>query len=320
MKLWNISLALLVCLFLTSPVDAAVNDVTYRNVTATGTLSAGTTSTTGAVVWSRTAIDFSRAHEVAIFAKTTGAIKTAANAQQDFMYAGNPGPSYYLELAQGVGSTGADTLLASAGFTASAQGWLVPLDNTATDSVEITEGIVAGSAHSFVSGTNAAVCKAVVSVGTLANITHLGFGLRKLAAYETANTAAEWKAAYDEKAMIGIVGIAGAPFTEHSKAGSDTETALVHAALTAGDLLAFEVDMTAAGVVTYKLGHATPTTTTYAATQVALAAALANLAADASAVAYTPTAATVLVPSFIVAASGSGATDVRLVYLYCGGT
>ena len=294
------------------------------NGTFSGTLTAGTMSTivgavatNGGSTWTKTSIDFTRAHEVAIFAKNTGAIKTAVNAQQDFMYAGAPGPSYYLELAQGVGAKGADTLLASAGFTATAQGWLVPLDNTATDSIEITEGIVAGSAHSFVSGTDTAKCKAVISVGTGANFTHVGFGLRKLAVYETASTAAEWKAAYDEKAMIGFIG-SSAYVTETSKAGSDTETTLAHAAFTDGNLMALEVDMAATGAVTYKLGEATPAGTTYAQMQTAITAALAALAADASAVAYTPTAASVLVPSFIFGASGSGVTDARLVYFQCG--
>jgi hypothetical protein len=262
-----------------------------------------------------TVVDFTSTHEVAIFAKTTGAIKTAANAQQDFFYVGYQ-PKYF-ELAQGVGALGADTLLAANGLTASATGWLLTLDNTATDSLEITEGIVAGSAHSYVAGTDTAQCKAVFRVGTRANITHLGFGLRKLVAYETASTAAEWKAAYDDKAMLGIATNAGVLKTETSVGGADTETALAHAAAANGDLLALEVDLAATRAVTYKIGTATPAGTTYAQMQTGLAAALAALAADANAPAYSFTASLVVVPSIIIGASGAGAPDTTLVYYGC---
>jgi hypothetical protein len=272
----------------------------------------------GFVTANGTTVDFTRAHEVGIFAKTTGAVKTAANAQQDFFYVhpNNGSTDYYFELAQGVGALGADTLLASNGLTASATGWLLTLDNTATDSLEITEGIVAGSAHSFLVGTDSAKCQAVFYIPTRANITHLGFGLRKMVAYETASTAAEWLAAYDDKAMIGVIA-AGAMRTYTSVGGADTSTTLAHAAAANADLLALEVDMTVGRAVTYKIGTSTPAGTTYAQFQTALNAALAALAADASAVAYSFTNALTVVPSIIIGASGTGTPDTTLVYYSC---
>lgn len=264
-----------------------------------------------------TSLDFTQQREAAIFAKTTGAIKTAANAQQDFFYVGNP-PQYF-ELAQGVGATGANTLLAANGLTPSATGWLLTLDNTATDSLEITQGIVLGSARSFVCGTSAAFrLRCAFLITTRANITHLGIGFRKLGAYVTANTAAEWATAYDDKAMIGVVDNAGALGTKTSLATVDVETALAATAAANGDILALEVNVSAARAVTYRLAVATPAGSTAAQTQAAVTAAYAALAADASAVAFTFAAAEVVVPSIIIAASGAAAPDVKLVNYFCG--
>jgi hypothetical protein len=263
-----------------------------------------------------TSIDFTQQREAAIFAKTTGAIKTAANAQQDFFYVGNP-PQYF-ELAQGVGALGANTLLAANGLTPSATGWLLTLDNAATDSLEITQGIVLGSARSFLAGTSAAfTIKAAFLVGTRANITHLSLGFRKLGAYVTASTYTEMKTAYDDKAMIGIADNAGALRTDTSLATVDVSTALAASAAANGDILALQVLVSAAGVTTYKLAKTTPAGATAAQTQAAVTAAYAALAVDASAVAYTFGAVEV-VPSIIIGASGAAAPDVKLVNYFCG--
>jgi hypothetical protein len=263
------------------------------------------------------ATDFTQQREVPIFAKTTGAIKTAANAQQDFFWVGSP-PQYF-ELAQGVGALGANTLLAANGLTPSTTGWLLTLDNTATDSLEITQGIVLGSARSFVTGTSAAfTLKCAFLVPTRANITHLLMGFRKLGAYVTASTLAEAQTAYDDKAMFGIKDNAGVLSTETSLATVDVSTALAHAAAVDGDILALQVLVSAAGVTTYKLATATPAGSTAAQTQAAVTTAYAALATDASAVAYTFGAATVVVPSIIIGASGASAPDVKLVNYFCG--
>ncbi len=262
-----------------------------------------------------TSLDFTTEREVPLFAKTTGAIKTAANAQQDFFWVGG---RRYMELTQGVGATGANTLLAANGLTPGTTGWLLTLDNTATDSLEITEGIVLGSARSFVAGTSAAfTLKCAFLVGTRANITHLSMGFRQLGAYVTANTYTEMKTAYTDKAMIGIGDNAGALRTDTSLANVDVSTALAHAAAADGDILALQVLVSAAGVTTYKLATATPAGSTAAQTQAAVTAAYAALATDASAVAYT-FGAVVVVPSIIIAASGASAPDVKLVNYFCG--
>lgn len=306
----------------------AAGDILYKSsATATSRLAIGSA---GAVLrvngggtaptWSNdcTNIDFTTEPEVAIFAKTTGAIKTAANAQQDFFRIGNV-QQHYFELTQGVGATGANTLLAANGLTPAANGWLLTLDDTATDSLEITQGITLGSAKSFTTGTSAAFrMRCAFLVGTRANITHLGIGFRKLGAYVTANTAAEWATAYDDKAMIGIVDNAGALGTKTSLATVDVETALAAAAIANGDVLALEVNVSAAGVVTYRIARATPAGSTAAQMQAAVTTAYAALAADASAVAYTFGAATVVIPSIIIGASGAGAPDIRIVNYFCG--
>lgn len=288
------------------------------SLTAAGVTAVGANKITAAMIAATATIDFTTEREVALFAKTTGAIKTAANAQQDFFRVG--ALQQYFELAQGVGALGANTLLAANGLTPSATGWLLTLDNTATDSLEITEGIVLGSAKSYVTGTSAAFrVRAALLVTTRANITHLGVGFRKLAAYETASTYAEWQAAYAEKAMIGIIDNAGTLGTETSKATpADVSTALAHAAAANADILAIEVNVSAGGVVTYRLATATPAGSTAAQMQAAVIAAYAALAVDASAVAFTFTAATVVVPSIIIGASGAGAPDVKLVNYLCG--
>jgi hypothetical protein len=263
------------------------------------------------------AIDFTTQREVPIFAKTTGAIKTAANAQQDFFWVGSP--RQYFELAQGVGALGANTLLAANGLTPGTQGWLLTLDDTATDSLEITQGIVLGSARSFVVGTSAAfTLKCAFLIGTRANITHLLMGFRKLGAYVTASTLVEAQTAYADKAMIGIKDNGGVLSTETSLANSDTSTALAHAAAANGDILALQILVSAAGVTTYKLATATPAGSTAAQVQAAVTAAYAALATDASAVGFTFANAEVLVPSIIIGASGAGAPDVRLVNYFCG--
>jgi hypothetical protein len=81
---------------------------TLSSLTTTGATTLGSTAsitgvlTANKMAYSGTIVDFTSAHEVPIFAKTTGAIKTAANAEQDFFYAGYPGK--YFELTQGVGA------------------------------------------------------------------------------------------------------------------------------------------------------------------------------------------------------------------------
>ena len=298
-------------------------DLTSVAVSGDVTISAAGATTVGAgkilasMLTGEPNLDFTTEREVALFAKTTGEILTAANAQQDFFRVG--ALQHYFELAQGVGALGANTLLAANGLTPSPTGWLLTLDNTATDSLHITEGIVLGSAKSYVTGTSAAFrLRCAFLITTRANITHLSIGFRKLGAYVTASTATEMRTAYDDKAFIGVSDNAGALFTETSLATVDVSTALAHAAAADGDILALEVNVSAAGVVTYKLATATPAGSTAAQTQAAVTAAYAALAADASAVAFTFGAATVVVPEIVIGASGAAAPDVKLVNYFRG--
>lgn len=291
-------------------------------ISAAGAVTIGANKVTRAKTQTRLSdvcsIDFTQEPSVAIYAKLTMAIVTAANAQQDFFYAGYPAD--YFELAQGVGATGANTLLAANGLTPGTNGWLLTCDNTATDSIEITQGIVLGSARSYLTGTSAAFnLKCAILVPTRASVTHFGVGFRKLVAYETANTYAEWQTAYAEKAMIGFSNNAGAFTTETSKATpADTSTALAHAAHANADLMALQVLVDGSGNVTYKLATTTPAGGTAAQLQAAVTTAYAALATDASAVAFQFTAGTQVVPSIILGASGAAAPDFRLINYSCG--
>ena len=259
-------------------------------------------------------VDFTKAPASSWFAKATNAVPTAVNAQQDLTRIEDAFGCNYFELAQGVGALGANTLLTTAGFTPASNGWLVCCDNAATDSIEITQGIVSGPALSFVTGTDPAFyMRGAIIVGHKAYTTNTTFGFRKLVAYETASTEAESLAAYDDKAFIGLLANAGAYKTQTSKAATDLSTTLARTALTDGNLLLAEIKVDGAGVVTYRLAETTPAGTTNAQIQTALAAARTALAADANAVAFTFTAGIEVVPSFIFASAGAGATDTRLV-------
>lgn len=260
-------------------------------------------------------INFLKQSAVAIHAKNTMAIVTAANAQQDFFHVNNN----YFELAQGVGALGANTLLAAVGLTPGAGGWLLTLDNTATDSIEITRGIVHGSAQAYTTGTDSFFVRAAFLVGTLANITHLKVGFRNLAAYATASTQAECLAAYDDKAMFGINNNGGRLGRCTSLATVDAELNAAHAVVTAGDAIALEVSINAERLVVCKIGHATPATADYPGYEAARLAAIADLATDVTieATAHTCTTGIVHVPSIIVGASGAGACDWRLMSFEC---
>lgn len=259
-------------------------------------------------------VDFTEEPSTPIMAKTTNAVVTAVNAQQDYFWVGNKN---YFELAQGVGAIGANTLLAANGLTPAANGWLLTLDNAATDSLEITNGIILGTALSFSPQNGAFFMRAGIIVPTVANVTHLVVGFRELGAYATASTAAEMKTAYDEKAVVGLIDNAGAIGTWTSKDGVDVgPTSFAASAAVAADLYLFEVNVSAAGAVTYRIGKATPSGATAAA--VATARSSITLAADANAVAASFNATDVFVPTLVVGASGAGACDGRLVYWEAG--
>lgn len=273
-------------------------------VTAASTLNvAGVTTLAGGLTLSNTVVDFTKEPWVPIFAKTTLAIWTEADTQEDFFRTAHSGT--YFEFFQDGNNTINGNL-----FTPVATGWTLPGDNAADQAVQITEGILAnGGSKSFVSGTSAAFkVRATFLIAARAEIADLMIGFRKLGAYAVADDATEWATAYDDKVAIGIDGNAGVFKTMTSKATSDVTTSCTHTAHVNGEYVTLEVNVSAAGVTSHKIG-----------TGSTAAAALAALAGDTlcDAVTITLTAAT-YVPTIEYAKAAGGVSDVVLVNYYSG--
>lgn len=202
-------------------------------------------------------------------------------------------------------------------FISTANGWTLPIDGQDADGVEIVPGgIDAWSGLAFTVGTDAAFfVRATLKLTTLANIDNLLVGFRRagkgsntgaFGAYtgELANIAT----VYDDFAYIGVGDNLGAfiTYTELNDAVT-TSTTLAHAAAVSAEFMSLEVKVSAAGVVTYRLG-----------TGSTVAAAKAALAADASAVAYTFDSTDILLPSIVCGATAAGAPNVQLATLEVG--
>jgi hypothetical protein len=252
-------------------------------------------------------IDFTTKNQTSLFAKNTMAIATAANSQEDYFRMDN----HYFELSQGT----ANTALAATGLTPGATGWLLPGDNTAADWMEITRGIVLGSATSYLSGTDAFFVRAAFLISNRNRHTHLYLGFRNLAAYADAKTNNDHLAAYDDKFAFGVSTNAGVITRHTSKATTDAALNAAHAAAADGDILALEISCAASLVTTYKIGHATPAGATAAQTQAAVAVAYANLATDATiaGTAFSATTAIEFVPYIVVGMAGG--TDISTTRL-----
>jgi hypothetical protein len=191
-------------------------------------------------------------------------------------------------------------------------GWVPPLDNAA-DGLEITRGINTYNALStFTTGTDPAFFIRVGGkVGTIARTTVLTVGFRVQEAYVAIKGADATAAltAHPEKAMVGTVAVAGTMATQTSKANSDTQTSLAHAAIADSTWFSYEVNVSSAGAVTYRIGTSLTS----------LAAAEAALAADANAVAFTFTAGTIVGPSIMmVGTAATGINDTGILKFECG--
>jgi hypothetical protein len=246
-------------------------------------------------------IDFTKEPNVPLFAKTTGALASAVNDQEDYFLVGG---KHYFEVCQNLASTAL-----AAGFQAGATGWLVPTDGAA-EGLEITRGILTGSASKFVVGTSPAFyVRCTYKTATIANNLLFAVGFRKLGAYDAAfATAANAYTDYDDQAFIGTIDASGTCYTFTSKATTDAQTALAHAVVAASTWCQLEVKVSATGAVTYRIG-------TSLVSQVAAEAAL---AADASAVAFTMTSAIEVVPCIKAIGTVGGAGDHRLLKFECG--
>lgn len=234
-------------------------------------------------------VDFTTEKPVPLFAKTTHAIATPADNQEDYFRVNDS----YFELIQ----TGQNDVIPN--FVAAADGWTIPLD-TATDGVEITQGMMAGVATpmKFVVGTDAFFLKVKFEITTLANFAHFGVGLRELAAYANIGSAAEAITAYDEKAMIKAVVTTGATSYTNSLAGADDSNPITGTPIATGVAVEWGIAVDSDGVCT--------------ATVDGVDDVLYN------ALGFTFAAGTVLVPSVSAAGNATGASSIQLVTYECG--
>jgi hypothetical protein len=305
----------------TGALTAASAAITAGATVGTTLAVTGASTLTGAVTLNsivpyNTVIDFTKEKWVPFFAKTTGAIMTEADTQEDFFYVGSP--KRYFEIFQDGNNTD------NAGpWVVGATGWVMPGPDATDQGTQLTEGIILGSAKSYTAGTDAAVLKVAFYIPTRDQIAELFVGFRILGAYAVADDATELKTAYTEKAVVGIEAASGVLNMYVSKNNADSgPTACTHAAAADGDILAIEATLSAANRVTYKIGTATPAGTTAAEIRAGVTAAYADLTADVlcAPAAVTLTAATEVVPTIMWAtANGTGAWTTTLVDYYSSG-
>jgi len=287
--------------------------VTGVTTTTGGLTSVAGTNTINVITPQSTVIDFTISPQAVFTAKTTGAIMTEADTQEDTFYVGIP--SRYFELFQdGNNSDNVGT------WVVGTTGWVIPGPNATDQGTQVTEGIILGSAHSFLAGTDAAFrLRVAFYIPTRAEINDLMVGFRGLGAYAVADDSTEIATAYDDKIVIGIDANAGVIKQMKSVATVDTTTSCTHAAHTDGDILALEVNVSAARVTSVKVGNATPAGTTRAQIRAGVTAAYAALTADTlcNAAAATLTAGN-YVPTIMMNKAAGGASDFTIVDYVCG--
>ena len=237
-----------------------------------------------------TYVDFRQEPVTTVLAKATHAVATGGDNQEDYTRVGSEG--HYFEWIQ----TGQNDVIFP---VASATGWKLPMD-TATDGIEITQGIVAGdpTAMKFVVGTDAFYIKVKAEITTLANFAHFGVGFRELAAYTDIGNAAAAITAYDEKIMLKAVVTSGITSYTSSVAGADASATVLGSPIATGVAFTWEIHVDLAGVCTAKVDGVVDTTF--------------------NAAALTQAATTVLIPSISFCGNATGASSVELVTYECG--
>jgi hypothetical protein len=130
------------------------------------------------------------------------------------------------------------------------------IGSAASKIIEITRGVTAGSPDSFVAGTSAAFyVQATFNINTLADVTDLFIGFRKAQAYQNTGLTT-----YTDYATIGVHSTAGEiQLQTQIASGGNTVTDTTQAILAATNFT-IRVNVSSAGVVTYLLNGAAPTT------------------------------------------------------------
>ena len=169
-----------------------------------------------------------------IVSGATGAVNNMAIAGTAFEYH-----------IKGAGQTITTPVIAAGGLD-------VSLDQTDDEGLEITQGITARNPTAFTVGTDAFYAKCKFSIADVSGTDDCAFGFRKTAAYT---------AAIDDYTDFAVLNVISGDIT--------IETALNNAATTTtdttnnsadGETHTLEVWVTSAGVVTYKIDGAAPTT------------------------------------------------------------
>lgn len=238
--------------------------------------------------------DFTKENRVPINS-AAGAVAAASNTQVDHCWVGG---TRQLEWYQS-GASGFATP------TIAATGWCMPCAKVA-GGIQITQGVLHSQANAFTVGTDPAFyTKLRMTVGTIAE--HVGYavGFRTIGTagaavtYVAATNEATLLAAYDDKALVGIFANAGATKSVTSIGGSDVTTAATLAAVAATNEYTAQVNVSAAGVVTFKVASAVAGTEPTLAADVAL-----------SVPAFTFASGTIVVPTIaIVNANNAAAND-----------
>jgi hypothetical protein len=251
-------------------------------------------------------VDFSQEPSFGLFNTATGITAVVTTAAVN---AFKTRQGHYFEIYQ----DGQNDQQVLTGGLVGTTGW-IPAHDNAADAIEITRGINAwnGQSH-FTVGSETMSIRVGGVIGTIARSTSLVCGFRNIAAY-VATKGADTTAlatAYNRKAVMGNATVGGVLKTLTSIAsGTDVVTTLAKTALVDGKFFSFEVNIALTGAVTYRVG-----------TGASLAAAEADLAADASAVACTIDTATVMVPTIILLGTAStGINDSALLKVEIGNT
>ena len=138
--------------------------------------------------------------------------------------------------------------------TCVATGLDINMDETNTDGYEINQGILAGSKHHYVVGTTPAFhIQATLAIGDPTSVGACYVGFRSLEGHQNAT------GSYDSGAMIGVVGdlikiqtiVAGSTETVTSTTDVPTDNTKY----------TYRVNVSAAGVCTFSINGAEPTTT-----------------------------------------------------------
>jgi hypothetical protein len=201
-----------------------------------------------------TYVNFAEEPMVPAFAQTTNAIPTAVDNQVDWMLI----DGQYFEWIQTAAN--ADIF-----FTKSTNvGWIIPNDNTDNDGIEITQGILsAGNGPGeFTVGTDGPFrLKVNFKVPDVSDYDVAFIGFRKVEAY-TAALAAHAELGTDYTDIGGLNLNAGAIYSI-TRLNSGTAV-LTDTTQTVADGVAvtFQIDVSAAGVCTFKVNGAAPTVNT----------------------------------------------------------